>query len=188
MKTQPKEFLTYLIVICAAVFFSGQTSSAATLSFLPSGSVIGIGETVGLNIVVSDVGVENDLGGFDFNVSYDADVLSFSDYVLGTDLGNSRDTGLGDNGGTINLAAYSLEWDLSSQPDTFTLATLSFSGNSVGNSSFLFSQVTLGDFSGDPLSANLETGNVNVIPIPGAVWLFASGLAGLVGIRKRLKK
>jgi hypothetical protein len=29
---------------------------------------------------------------------------------------------------------------------------------------------------------------VNATPIPGAVWLFASGLVGLAGIRRKIKK
>ena len=28
--------------------------------------------------------------------------------------------------------------------------------------------------------------NVNPVPIPGAVWLFGSGLAGLIGLRRKL--
>jgi hypothetical protein len=40
------------------------------------------------------------------------------------------------------------------------------------------------------LTANLQIGNINVsaVPIPGAVWLLASGLVGLAAIRRRLVK
>lgn len=43
---------------------------------------------------------------------------------------------------------------------------------------------TLG-FTGD---ATIHIDNFGVVPIPGAVWLFASGLLGLVGLRKRFQK
>ncbi|MEW6290910.1 MAG: VPLPA-CTERM sorting domain-containing protein [Thermodesulfobacteriota bacterium] len=34
---------------------------------------------------------------------------------------------------------------------------------------------------------NLASVNVNVVPVPGAVWLLGSGLAGLVALRRRMK-
>ena len=38
------------------------------------------------------------------------------------------------------------------------------------------------------VSAELWIDNVSTVPIPGAVWLLGSGLIGLVGFRKKLKK
>ena len=37
----------------------------------------------------------------------------------------------------------------------------------------------------DAKSIEILNGSINVIPIPGAVWLLGSGLIGLVGIRRR---
>jgi hypothetical protein len=45
-----------------------------------------------------------------------------------------------------------------------------------------------GAFSNSQEKSKLEIKAGNTVPIPGAVWLFASGLAGLMGIRKRAKK
>ncbi|MDM8525036.1 VPLPA-CTERM sorting domain-containing protein [Desulfococcaceae bacterium HSG8] len=84
----------------------------------------------------------------------------------------------------INLSEVSWENDLSPQSDSFTLETISFTEDSLGNSDLMFSGVTLGDFNGDLFSAELETGNVSVVPIPGAVWLLGSGLVGIVGFRR----
>jgi len=44
---------------------------------------------------------------------------------------------------------------------------------------------------GDPVPSYgiaLSTAEVSTVPIPAAAWLFASGLFGLVGIRRRFKK
>ncbi|MDM8522465.1 VPLPA-CTERM sorting domain-containing protein [Desulfococcaceae bacterium HSG8] len=192
MKKLGKKFLTCLFAMFIAMFVSDQ-AWAANLSFDPSDSVIGIGGMTDVDIVVS--GLENDdLGTFDFNVNYDNSVLDFNDYTLGTGLGDISDYdalnwGDGNLGGTIHLRELSLLDDLSFQSDSFALATLSFTGIGMGNSPLSFPEdPILGDFSGDSLSANPESGNISVIPIPGSLWLLGSGLAALAGIRRKFKK
>jgi len=44
--------------------------------------------------------------------------------------------------------------------------------------------VPTGSFTGVPYSLHLE-GSVSAIPVPAAVWLFGSGLLGLVGVARR---
>jgi len=61
------------------------------------------------------------------------------------------------------------------QDSIFTLTTAGFVGFSIRD---------------NPLSDN-QGGislNINSVPVPGAVWLFVSGLAGLVGLRRKVKK
>ena len=36
-------------------------------------------------------------------------------------------------------------------------------------------------------NTSIDAVSIDAVPIPGAVWLFASGLLGLVGIRRRVK-
>jgi hypothetical protein len=44
-----------------------------------------------------------------------------------------------------------------------------------------------GVFEGFNFNFNLH-GNMTVVPVPAAVWLFGSGLLGLAGVARRKKK
>jgi len=80
----------------------------------------------------------------------------------------------------------------SNQPDSFTLATISFTGISGGNSDLFFSNVLLADdlWPVGSLDATLGTGSVDVAPVPepATMLLFATGLAGFAGLRRKFKK
>ena len=186
--------LVGLCVVCLVVAFWGCAAwgSDVTLSFNPSTSTVGIGDQIGLDINVS--GLEDvDLGALDLNLNYKDTFLSFDSYVLGDGLGvipdDADDWSLGDlGGGVINLAELSYVDDLSFQLDSFTLATLTFEGAGVGVSPLSFSDVDLDDDWGDAIDVSLETGSVNVVPVPAAAWLFGSGLIGLLGFRRKVRK
>lgn len=182
-----------LCVVCLVIAFCGYAAWGydVTLSFNPSTATVGMGDQIGLEITIS--GLEDvDLGAFDLNLNYEDTFLSFDSYVLGDglgdiDAGDAADWSQGDlGGGVINLAELSWLDDLSSQPDSFCLATVFFTGSAVGTSSLSFSDVDLGDEWGDSITdPSLETGSVTVVPVPTALWLLGSGLIGLVGLRRR---
>ena len=72
-------------IFCALVMFSNQ-ALAITMSFNPSDSIIGLGDSIGVDIVIS--GMESDkLAEFDFNINYDDTILAFDSYSLGPELG-----------------------------------------------------------------------------------------------------
>ena len=102
-------------IFCALVMFSNQ-ALAITMSFNPSDSIIGVGDSIGIDIVIS--GMEsNILAAFDFNINYDDTILDFDSYSLGSELGfidpsdpsaEAEDWSSGDlGGGIINLAEVS---------------------------------------------------------------------------------
>ena len=78
---------------------------------------------------------------------------------------------------------------------SITLATLYFSGDNLGTSQLNF--VNYGAPGKDVKGANnapylnptLNSGSITVtsnpVPIPGAIWLFGSGIMGLAGLRRK---
>jgi PEP-CTERM motif len=191
-----RKFLVLFSFVC--IFLSGH-AWAISLSFSPSTSEIGIGDSIDIDLIIS--GMENDdLGYFEFDVNYDDSIIGFNSYTLGMGLGddltpwtgNAEDWSLGDLGsGTINLIELSYLLDLSFQADFFTLATLSFTGLNEGISLLSYSNLVLSDDWGVALSASLEGGSVDVsapIPEPATLLLFGTGLASFLGFRRKYKK
>ena len=166
-----KRILLIFCCITSVVAVLNTQAWALSLSFSPSTTLIGVDDSVGIDIVIS--GLENsNLGAFDFNVLYDDAILDFDYYLLGDELGDigtgeAEDWSLGDlGGGEINLSELSWLSNFSSQPDSFTLGTLYFSGKGVGDTSLSFSDVILSDEWGDPLDPlTLEDATITVYPI-----------------------
>lgn len=163
---------------------------AATLSLQPSTASVAQGGSFTVDLLVSDLGANDDLGAFDLSVLFDASVLQFSGYTLGTGLGDTAageafDASLGLTGnGVLNLSQVSLLWDLSSQAGSFKLATLTFTASQVGTGALSIGGVTLGDAWGAPVSATTLGGSVAVtpaVPEPQALALMLAGL-GVVGV------
>jgi hypothetical protein len=154
------------------------------------------------NITISGLG-SHDLAAFDLNLNYDDTLLTFDSYILTNELGSfsdpagiapdAEDWSLGDDGfGTVNLAVVSYRSDFSSQPDAFTLATLSFSGDESAMADISLSDIVLSDAFGYPISFTVSGTDItvprpNVVPIPGTIWLLGTGLCA-VGVRRKLIK
>jgi len=190
-----KVLLTLTCVSFALLALNCQTW-AISLSFNPSASTINIGDSMDIDIAIS--GLENDnLGVFNFDIGYDSSVLTFNSYALGDGLGDislfeAEDWSWGDlGGGTINLSELSWLWDLSAQPDAFTLATLSFTGSGEGTSPLSFSNVALSEDGFSYFSADLTPGSVTVnnpVPEPCTCMLLFFGVLGMVGIKRKFQK
>lgn len=188
-----------LYIVCFILLMTimvGTQAWATALSFDPLVSLINIGDMLEVNISISDLSGSY-IGAFDFNVNFDDTILTFDSYILSDNLGDislgdADDWSLGDLGfGTVNIAELSWLWDLSFQEDSFTLATLFFTGNSAGNSELEFGFANISDDWGDPIVVSLGMGTIDVaapIPEPGTIFLLGIGLAGLAGTKFRRKK
>lgn len=192
------------ILFTALIILGFSNASSAVISIIPSDQEIGIGgeATIALTISGLGTGTAPSLGTFDLDISYRSDVLSINpgDVVFGDPAGSDQldINNLGSitevknpETGVIRIFELSLDdaSDLDSlQADSFTLATLTFKGEQIGISPVGISVLSLVDASGQPLSADLESGSIRVVPLPGAIVLFGSGIIGLLVCRVRQER
>lgn len=171
------------------------------VGFDPQNSVIGgPGSTGTVAIVISGLGAPSHLSTFDLNIFFDPTIIDLNQLNFTDQLGSPDfqtythvltglvpgNPGTGDAKTTATLGAsdvgianVSLLLDLSGQPGSFTLASLTFTGLAPGTSALNIVVNALGDESGNPLTATVEGGSVLVTPEPGSVILLASCLGGI---------
>jgi len=187
----------FLALLLGFVVFFSLSALAITIGFEPASQIVPVGELVSVDLVISGLGdySEPSLGSFDLNITYDTAILDFTGYTLGSYLGDislweAVDDSWGETTpGTINLAEVSLlsvsELD-ALQPSSFPLATLTFDTLTIGTSSLDISITALADAYGDPLSADVQSGNISSVPAPATFILIGFGLGG-IGILRRKK-
>ncbi len=187
-----------LLLLVGASFHS----QAAIISFDPSDQTVGLGDSVSVDIRISDLG-DDILTGFDLDISFDDAILGFGSFTFGTGLdvfglGTLNDV-IDWGGGLVNIFELSFDFDEDLelfQPNDFVLGTFNFSTLSMGTSAldtFLFGGLTGGFVFDDALGfevasvvqADLQSGSITV-PEPGILLLFITGLLGM-GIFRRIK-
>ena len=199
IKTLKKQLAFYAAAIAIGGFVA-TTSQAAFLTWDPTTNNVDLNEAFDVNIHIGGLQANEDLGGFDIDILFDDSMLDFTGYSLYDGLGNitlgdAEDWSNGDmGGGTINLSELSWLTDLSFQSDSFMLATLSFTAESIGTSSLTYDFVDFSDSYGDPVTywGNVP-GTVDItaaapVPEPTTMMLFGTGLVGLIGMRRNRKK
>jgi len=191
--------MTRLAALALALFamgaFAARDASALTLSFSPSSVSAGIGDSVGVDVVVSDLGTDL-VAAFDLDVLYDPSVLHATSVAFGVHLGDPAafeaftDFNLA-TAGRVDFAELSL-LDAAQlgalQTGPFALATLQFDvvGGGVSTLAYRFdaNNLLVGP-RGEVLDVVVRDGSVvAVVPEPTAALLFAVGFA-LVGLHTR---
>jgi len=128
-----------VVVVCSVFQVSllhAPKANAAILSLVPDSNFANTGDSVAVDLVVSDLGsfTAPSLGAFAADIVFDLTALSFESYALGAFLGDagsmgSVDVSTGDAGGTVGLGEVSLLTPMAldaRQPASFVLATLNF--------------------------------------------------------------
>lgn len=182
-------------LICL-VMLAPQAVLSATLGLVPS-ITVGDTVTVELNIAGLGDGIPPSLGAFFVEVEFDEGILGFDSVTYGSFLGDPTDPLETDinttvDPGIVGLDEFSFLSDSeldALQPDSFPLASLRFTGLTVGTSAITFNFLDLSDAVGSSiLDPGLESTSIVVIPVPSSLVLIASALAAWAGFagRRRL--
>ena len=201
-----------IINTCIAATLLGLTSvsaQAASIWLTPTTQTIGLTGVATLEMYAD----ASDVGGFlagGLDIFYDNSILTYNgDFAFNPDFPTdpffSRP---GENGdpddcavvmapgcsvpGEINGIAFGNFNGLAADGPVL-VGTLSFTGINIG-----ISPVTMADndlpagawYATDgsgPLVVDYGSAEINVVPIPAAVWLFGTGLLGLIGVARRRK-
>lgn len=180
------------LALCAGLA-AAPVQAAVNLTFTNPANVA-LSSLFDIEVVVTGL-EDSDLGAFDFDVTFDPGVVGFADYELGDELGvitgdvfTTEAFDLSDTSnapaGSVRMAETSLLIDLSSQPDAFTLATLTFEALAVGTAGFGLMNVALSDALGGEIEAAVP-GQVQVVPLPPAMALLGVAAGGLLAFRRR---
>ena len=191
-----------VIVVLFVLSLGSTPVAASSLNFVPSNQTVFPGSQATVDVFFSDPGGTL-VGAFDLFVNYDPNILTFDsgNLAFGSSLGgpvNSFPSVSEPQAGNINVAELSFVSDLTSLQDGTSdlfLFSVTFDTGPIGISPLTFSGGIdpnfdfLGDESGIAIALDsIGTGSVNVVPIPGAIWLLGSALVGLLGFRiKRWK-
>ena len=188
--------LTAIFAISVLTFCGA--AQAITVSTTPDASSYQVGETVSIDLIISDLGNGDapSIGAFDIDLMFDSSIISFDsvsfgDPVLGDQLdlwGMGSMTDYGEDNDSINV--FELSFDdpadlLAMQADEFVLATFTFTASAEGDSHVNIYVNDLSDAYGvESLAANTISSNVKVVPLPAALPLLISGLT-LVSARRK---
>lgn len=185
-------------VLVSHLAFESQTAEAISLEFVPDTQTVDIGDPVTVDVFASNPGGTL-IGAYDFFVTYEPDVLTLNNVVFGSVLGGPLDSFQDDSEsptGTVNVSELSSVTDLTplqSGNVNVLLFSMTFDTDRLGTSTLTFSENILGvagGFLGDEngqaiMLDSVGTGSINVVPVPGAIWLMGSGLLALYGFKNR---
>jgi len=176
MKTQ----LLRLIAATALLFSTGGVVLADTVDFNPGTKDVGVGDSFSVDIA----GDFTELSGGVIDLGFDSAILRVDSVVIDPYwdfLPEGGGPAVGDVWPEIGFDVFVND----PATGTFTIATINLTALALGSSSL--SVLAASEFfsTSDTLSPTRIDGTVNVVPVPAAVWLFGSGLLGLVGVARK---
>ncbi len=162
--------------------------------FLSIAQITQTGNSVTVDIGFSGLasGAAPSLGMYDVNLSFDPSYLSYAGAVFGDKtLGNQLDlaqlgsTAIAELPGVGIVSLFELSGDSAEdlnnlQASSFNLATISFDVLNPGTSLLQLDINSLADADGNALSAITISAPVTIVPLPSALLMLLTGLAGLI--------
>jgi hypothetical protein len=183
-----------LALVVSAFFVVGGKVSAATVGFNTSLATVNPGDSFSLTVQGS--GFDTIVGG-GLNLSFNSSVLQINSVTINQSvfefyIGHGTEEGILDNsfGQLLNTSFNSFF----GAAGNFDIMDISFTAVGVGLSNLALSESGLwvfadefGGYYGDQVTFDPASVNVvlTTVPVPAAVWLFGSGLIGLIGVAKR---
>ena len=178
-----KKWLGCLMVL-AWILPASSGAATVSVSFEPLDPTVILGDSFSVDIVAD---ISDPILGWGLDIGFDSTILS----LTGTTIGSLWQPAVAFDGDDLAGLAFP---DAISGPNVL-LATLTFDAIDLGTSG-LTASVTMGDLTegfaliapGTFADLTVIDGSVEVVPVPAAVLLFASGLIGLIGIGRRSKR
>ena len=160
--------------------------SAGSVSLVPASQNVAHGDPVDFQLIIDFTG-DATLGGA-IDIVFDPSVISFLSFDFEPGFASSPYSRLPDLGvGELTGLAFGSMAGL----DSALIGTLTFDsiGNGISSLSMTESFVGGGFYSFDSFAQEpvFNSAEVTVVPVPAAVWLFGSGLLGLIGVSTRKK-
>jgi hypothetical protein len=177
---------TVQTLTAATLFLASSLASAVELSIVPATASVDQGSSVSVDVVISGLGnyAAPSLGAFFAEIQFDDSLLDLSSVLYGPDLGDPTDPSETDISTTTGVSVVSLdEFSFVSdveldvlQPSSFTLATVTFTGQAVGVAGLSFGGVDLSDVIGTTIYPTLNPGSIQVnatngVPAPATAAL-----------------
>lgn len=182
-------FLLNKKIISCAVFTTSLlvTQALSTTISLSSTFEASLGDKISIDVMLSEMDVSEDLGGFSLDLLYDPTILQFNDVSLSDNLGSLTAGDAFDFGsglvspGQLFLSNLSLlePEELAFQSNDFKLATVTFNTLSFGKSILSLDNVILSNSYGNELTFSAVNGSASV-PEASTVSLLGSGLIALL--------
>lgn len=167
-----------LVLMCA---MSGMSWAVpVSVFFQPQDSSAEVGAPFSVDLLAN---IPDPVLGWGLDVTFNTSVISLTGVTVASQWSPAA---AADGDGLAGLA-----FPLPVSGDNVLLATLSFDALTQGATT-LEASATVGDLTeGFPLASGgfaeviYTPGSVEVVPLPAAVWLFGSGLLGLIGVARR---
>lgn len=185
--------LNYQKLAITLTLIVGMTNTSANVvTVKPTDQSVGLGDVFTVRIVGTGFTSALDAGGLD---------LFFDQKII-------TPASLAELPATVsNIAEYSSQWDTNFQPTQnassltdafffsssvsptgdFDIVNFWFKAIDLGSSTLDLQESPLNPFAGagGALSVSVVDGNVNVVPVPAAVWMFISGLLSFGAVSRR---
>ena len=169
------------LVGAVALFFSSGLALADTVGFNPSPSIVAPSETFNVDIV--GIGF-TELSGGVIDLGFDSTNVQINSVTIDPFFDFLPDGGGPAVGDIWSGIAFDVFANAPATGD-FTIATINLTAIGSAASSLTILPTSAFFSTTAQLAPILTDGSISAVPVPAAVWLFGSGLLGLIGIARR---